>query len=42
VPVWMELVDVSGHAYYFNEATGESQWEPPEWVEERDPASGAK
>lgn len=42
VPVWMELFDVGGHAYYFNEATGESKWEPPEWVEEQDPASGAK
>lgn len=42
VPVWMELFDEGGHAYYFNEATSESKWEPPDWVEERDPATGAK
>ncbi|KAJ1414901.1 hypothetical protein B484DRAFT_454722, partial [Ochromonadaceae sp. CCMP2298] len=41
VQVWMELFDPEGHAYYFHEASGESKWEPPEWVEESD-ASGAK
>lgn len=42
VPVWMELFDEGGNAYYFNEATSESKWEPPDWVEERDPATNAK
>mmetsp|Transcript_63146 Transcript_63146/g.124343 ORF Transcript_63146/g.124343 Transcript_63146/m.124343 type:complete len:1156 (+) Transcript_63146:60-3527(+) len=42
VPVWMELFDEGGHAYYFNEDSGESRWEPPNWVEEKDPTSGEK
>jgi hypothetical protein len=42
VPVWMELFDEGGHAYYFNEASGESTWDPPNWVEEKDPTTGAK
>jgi hypothetical protein len=36
---WYELNKAS---YYYNAATGESQWESPEWVEETDPASGAR
>jgi hypothetical protein len=39
VDVWYELNKAS---YYYNAATGESQWESPEWVEETDPASGAR
>lgn len=42
VQTWMELFDPAGHTYYYNELTNESKWEPPEWVEERDPATGAK
>jgi len=42
IPIWMELYDPEGHAYYFNELTNESKWEPPDWVEETDPASGSK
>ena len=40
--VWYECWDESGHMYYYNESTGESKWEAPEWVEEVDSASGAK
>ena len=42
VQTWMELFDPEGHTYYYNELTNESKWEPPEWVEEKDPATGAK
>lgn len=42
VQVWMELFDEGGHTYYFNEISSESKWEPPDWVEEKDPATGAK
>ena len=29
-PGWLQLVDpTSGHPYYVNQATGQSQWEPP-------------
>ena len=31
-----------GNIYYYNNKTGESQWEAPEWVEEMDTASGAR
>lgn len=27
--------------YYFNAASGVSQWEPPLWLDEIDPATGA-
>lgn len=27
--------------YYFNAATGMSQWEPPLWLDEIDPTTGA-
>jgi hypothetical protein len=40
--VWTEYADENGHPYYVHSATGESKWEPPEWVEETDAASGAK
>jgi hypothetical protein len=43
VDVWYEQWDELNKAsYYYNAATGESQWESPEWVEETDPASGAR
>jgi hypothetical protein len=42
IPVWMELFDEGGHAYYYNEATQESSWDPPAWVEEKDPSTGSK
>jgi hypothetical protein len=43
VDVWYEQWDELNRAsYYYNAATGESQWESPEWVEETDPASGAR
>lgn len=40
--VWNEYADENGHPYFVNSRTGESQWEPPEWVEETDETSGAK
>jgi hypothetical protein len=39
--LWYELHDDEGAVYYFNSASGESQWEPPQWVDEIDPVSGA-
>ena len=42
VDIWHELFDDAGNAYYYNEATGDSKWEAPEWVEEVDPNSGAR
>lgn len=42
IDVWLELFDNEGNVYYYNESSGESQWEPPEWIEESDPLSGAK
>jgi hypothetical protein len=43
VDVWYEQWDELNRAsYYYHAATGESQWESPEWVEETDPASGAR
>lgn len=39
---WTEYADENGHPYFVNNRTGESQWEPPEWVEETDETSGAK
>jgi len=38
---WHECYDDQGRVYYYNAATQESRWEPPEWVEEKDPTSGA-
>ena len=39
---WQELVDPeSGHKYFLNTATGESQWEAPLWMDEVDTTSGA-
>jgi len=36
-----ELRDEDHHRYYFNNITGVSMWDPPEWVDDVDPASGA-
>lgn len=33
VSVWSELKDPSGHIYYYNAATKESKWEPPQWIQ---------
>lgn len=38
--VWFEEFDENQNAYYVNQRTGESRWEPPEWVAEVDPESG--
>merc|ERR1712100_723120 len=39
---WQELVDPdTNHTYFINTASGESQWEPPLWVDEVDATSGA-
>lgn len=32
---------MTGTVYYFNAATGMSQWEPPLWLDEIDPTTGA-
>ena len=42
VPVWYEQFDENGYPYYYNPRTGESKWEPPEWIENIDPSSGAR
>jgi hypothetical protein len=42
IDIWYEQVDPGGYLYYYNAATGESRWEPPEWVEETDETSGAR
>jgi len=42
VQEWSELFDSNGHVYYYNAATFQSQWEPPDWVEECDTATGHK
>jgi hypothetical protein len=43
IPVWYEILDESsGYCYYYNEKTGESEWEPPEWIEEVDFVSGSR
>ena len=31
---WHQCTDQNGYVYYFNASSGESRWEPPEWVEE--------
>jgi hypothetical protein len=33
VEVWIELKDESEHLYYYNAATKQSKWEPPEWIQ---------
>jgi hypothetical protein len=38
---WTQCTDEHGQVYYYNVTTMESRWEPPEWVEETDPNSGA-
>eukprot|EP00903_Cladosiphon_okamuranus_P014500 g13450.t1 len=38
---WHELKDEDGSVYYFNAASGMSQWEPPLWLDEIDPTTGA-
>ena len=42
VQEWSELFDSDGHVYYYNASTFQSQWEPPDWVEECDAATGHK
>ena len=42
IDTWYEQVDEGGFLYYYNAVTGESRWEPPEWVEEHDSVSGAR
>jgi curved DNA-binding protein CbpA len=43
VDIWVQKYDeTTGHFYYYNASTGQSEWEAPEWVEEKDPASGAR
>jgi curved DNA-binding protein CbpA len=42
VPQWMECYDDQGNIYYYNDRTKESSWDAPEWIEEVDPATGAK
>ena len=39
--VWYELKDENGDLYYFNTATGGSQWECPPWFDEVDSGTGA-
>ncbi|GMI07455.1 hypothetical protein TrVE_jg8417 [Triparma verrucosa] len=39
---WYELRDDDGELYYFNSATGVSQWEPPKWFAEVDEISGVR
>jgi len=38
--VWVEHTDEQGNNYYVNEQSGESSWDPPEWVQELDPTTG--
>jgi len=38
--VWVEHTDEHGNNYYVNEQSGESSWDPPEWVQELDPTTG--
>jgi len=38
--VWVEHTDEHGNNYYVNEQSGESSWNPPEWVQELDPTTG--
>lgn len=40
--LWHQMLDENGYPYYYNESTGESSWEAPEWVEEVDNQSGAR
>ena len=43
IETYYQLIDEStGYFYYYNEQTGESNWEPPEWIEEFDPISGSR
>lgn len=42
IDIWYEQVDEGGYVFYYNASTGESRWEPPEWVEELDETSGAR
>ena len=39
--MWTELKDSKGNIYYFNESTGESKWDAPQWIEEKDPSTGS-
>ena len=39
---WSAAVDATtGLTYYFNSMSGESQWDPPAWLTEVDPTTGA-
>lgn len=43
VDIWVQKYDEqTGHYYYYNSNTGQSEWEAPEWIEEKDPTSGAR
>lgn len=42
VETWYEQMDDHGNVYFYNNKTGESKWDCPEWVEETDEASGAR
>lgn len=43
IETYYQLLDENtGCFYYYNEETGESNWEPPEWIEEFDPISGSR
>jgi hypothetical protein len=40
--VWYEVIDAgSGYPYWLHARSGVSQWEPPVWLDQIDPTSGA-
>lgn len=43
IDIWVQKYDSNtGYYYYYNSTTGESEWEAPEWIEEKDPSSGVR